>query len=52
MSEPKANPFPGFFFIVGFLLLVGGVARIYWPASLILAGLLLLLLAFLGRPPA
>jgi hypothetical protein len=33
--------------IIGVLLLVAGTGAIYWPAGLILAGLLCLLFAFL-----
>lgn len=39
MSIEKAGILTG---IIGFLLLVAGVAAIYWPAGLIVAGLLLL----------
>jgi hypothetical protein len=50
MNEPTPNLFPLTCAVLGFCLLVTGVWFIYRPASLVLAGLLLLVLAVFGRP--
>ena len=49
MSATSPNPFPGILKLMGFLMLTGGVWRIYPPAALIVAGLALLTLGFFGR---
>jgi hypothetical protein len=48
MPEPS-NPFPLIYLLLGFACTVAGVAWIYRPAGLIVAGGFLLLAAFLGR---
>lgn len=49
MRQPESNPFPLLFALGGFGLLTGGLWWIYRPAALIVGGLVLLGLAFLGR---
>lgn len=48
-NRGEANFFPLLFLLAGFTLLVVGVWRIYHPAALILAGLLLALIGLYGR---
>lgn len=43
------GPFPLIFGLVGFCVLCGGVWWVYRPAALILAGVILMTIAFLGR---
>jgi hypothetical protein len=49
MNEPTSNPFPAVFAVIGFFVLLGGVWWIYRPAALIVGGIVLLVLGFLGR---
>lgn len=49
MNQSQPNPFPGVFMGLGFLVLTVGAWRIYPPAALIAAGLMLLALGFIGR---
>ncbi|HLZ49123.1 MAG TPA: hypothetical protein VKP61_00090 [Candidatus Acidoferrum sp.] len=45
----ETNLFPLLFVLAGFTLLVSGVWKIYHPAAMILAGLLLALFGLYGR---
>lgn len=48
-THRETNLFPLLFQLAGFLVLIFGVWRIYHPAALILAGLLLILFGLYGR---
>jgi uncharacterized membrane-anchored protein YitT (DUF2179 family) len=45
----ELNLFPALFMLIGFGLLIAGVAYIYRPAALITAGVLLTAFGFFGR---
>lgn len=45
----EGNVFPALFMFVGFAAFVAGVAFIYWPAAVILGGLILGTFGFFGR---
>lgn len=49
MNDSQGNPFPSVFMALGATLFIGGIWWIYRPAALIVAGLLLMVLAFFGR---
>ena len=48
-SRPEVNLFPLLFMLLGFGLLIAGVWRIYHPAALITAGILLCVFGLFGR---
>jgi len=49
MNQPAANPFPAVFMLLGAVVLIAVIWKIYHPAAVITAGLVLLVFGFFGR---